>query len=191
MGDSAAYDAVPQQRERLNDALRAYGAAYAELARQFAASEGLHSTDAVALIEILAAEERGTPLSPARLSEKIGLSAGATSTLLNRLELAGHVLRSRVHTDRRIVTLHSTPNVQSIADAFFQPLGERIAGVMAQHPTEILEMFEHMLEDLTETMESYITATATRAHSPHEVRTPSLQPSRNKTTSTDVKPTNQ
>ena len=48
---------VPQ-RDRVNDALRAYGATYAQLAREFAAREGLHSTDATALIEILAAEER-------------------------------------------------------------------------------------------------------------------------------------
>lgn len=177
MDDSIPHSEFPQQRDRLNDALRAYGATYSELARQFATSEGLHSTDAIALIEILAAEERGTPLSPARLSEKIGLTAGATSTLLNRLELAGHVLRSRVHADRRVVTLHSTPGVQFIADAFFQPLGERIAEVMAPYSTELLEMFENMLGDLTKTMESYITATTTaRVNSPQELPTPSQQP---------------
>lgn len=160
----------PEQADRLNEALRAYGATYSELARQFAATEGLHSTDAVALIEILAAEERGTPLSPARLSERIGLTAGATSTLLNRLELAGHVLRSRVHSDRRIVTLHSTPGVQAIADDFFEPLGERIAKVLGKYPPELLGTFENMLGDLTETMEGYITATtAARAGSAHEL----------------------
>lgn len=158
---------VPQRGARLNEALRAYGATYSELARQFAANEGLHSTDAAALIEILAAEERGTPLSPARLSERIGLTAGSTSTLLNRLELAGHVRRSRVHADRRIVTLQSTPGVQAIADDFFQPLGERIAEVMVKYPPELLTMFESMLGDLTETMEGYITDTTTsRTNSP-------------------------
>lgn len=161
MDETIPQSEFSQQSERLNEALRAYGATYSELARQFAANEGLHSTDATALIEILAAEERGTPLSPARLSERIGLTAGSTSTLLNRLELAGHVVRSRIHPDRRIVTLHSTPGVQDIADEFFQPLGERIAAVMAKYPPELLGMFEGMLGDLTETMESYITATTT------------------------------
>ncbi|MGR0161105.1 MarR family transcriptional regulator [Paenarthrobacter nitroguajacolicus] len=167
MGKSLPRSDFPAQLERVNDALRAYGATYGELARQFAASEGLHSTDAVALIEILAAEERGTPLSPAKLGDKIGLTAGATSTLLNRLELAGHIIRSRVHADRRVVTLHSTPGVQVIADAFFQPLGERIAKVMAHHSTERLVKFENMLGELTETMESYIADTAAaRAKNP-------------------------
>lgn len=179
MDDSIQHGELARQSERLNEALRAYGATYSELARQFAANEGLHSTDATALIEILAAEERSTPLSPARLSERIGLTAGATSTLLNRLESAGHVLRSRVHSDRRIVTLHSTSGVQSIADDFFQPLGDRIAEVMAKYPPELLAAFEGMLGDLTETMESYITVTtASRTTSPQKLPTPPGHPAK-------------
>ncbi|ERK69405.1 MarR family winged helix-turn-helix transcriptional regulator [Leifsonia aquatica] len=162
MTDAETHDALDDQRERLNEALRAYGASYSELAREFAASEGLHSTDAVALIEILAAEERGTPLTPARLSDRIGLTAGATSTLLNRLEAAGHVVRSRGHADRRMVTLHSTPNVQTIADDFFHPLGDRIAAVMAKHPPALLEQFETLLGELRGAMEAYIADTTTR-----------------------------
>lgn len=177
MDETIPHGEFPHQSDRLNEALRTYGATYSELARQFAANEGLHSTDATALIEILAAEERGTPLSPARLSERIGLTAGSTSTLLNRLELAGHVLRSRVHADRRIVTLHSTPDVQAIADDFFQPLGERIAEVMVKYPPELLGMFANMLGDLTETMESYITATtAARSNNPQKPPTAHEQP---------------
>lgn len=178
MDETSPHSEFPQQSDRLNEALRTYGATYSELARQFAANEGLHSTDATALIEILAAEERGTPLSPARLSERIGLTAGSTSTLLNRLELAGHVRRSRVHSDRRIVTLHSTEDVQAIADDFFQPLGEQIAEVMVKYPPELLGKFESMLGDLTETMENYITATTTaRSNRAQKIPAPHDQPS--------------
>lgn len=162
MSEEETHNTLDNHRERLNEALRSYGATYSELARQFAATEGLHSTDAVALIEILAAEERGVPLTPARLSDRIGLTAGATSTLLNRLELAGHVVRSRGHADRRIVTLHSTPNVQNIASDFFHPLGDRIGTVMAQHPLELLEQLETLLGELRTTMEDYITETTAR-----------------------------
>lgn len=177
MDEPVPHSEFPRQIERLTEALRAYGATYSELARQFAANEGLHSTDATALIEILAAEERGHPLSPARLSEKIGLTAGSTSTLLNRLEAAGHVRRSRVHTDRRIVTLHSTSDVQAIAYDFFQPLSERIAEVMVKYPPELLGMFVGMLGDLTETMEDYIAATtAARTSRPRKLPAPREQP---------------
>ena len=142
--------------ERLTEALRTYGATYAQLGREFAASEGLHTSDATALLEILAAEERGTPLSPARLSERIGLTFGATSTLLNRLEAAGHVARSRVHTDRRIVSLHSTQGVHQLAGDFFGPLGQRLAHVMQAYPPEVLDQFESLLRELRDSMEGYI-----------------------------------
>ena len=88
--------------------LQAYGANFTELSRRFAAWQGLHSTDAAALLEISAAENRGDPLSPARLGQRISLSSGATTALLNRLEAAGHLVRTREHSDRRVVTLHTT-----------------------------------------------------------------------------------
>ena len=147
---------VEDQRDRLMDGLRAYGEIYADLGRRFAASLELHPTDASALIEILGAEERGTPLSPARLSKKIALSSGATSSLLNRLEDAGHIARTRVHADRRIVTLHSTPGVQETADAFFEPLGVRLNTMMSAYPSELLGQFESFLAELRVTMDAYI-----------------------------------
>ncbi|MFE4463735.1 hypothetical protein ACFRCR_01335, partial [Oerskovia sp. NPDC056781] len=36
----------------------------------------------------------------------------------------GHIVRSRIHSDRRIVTLHSTPGVQTTAEAFEAFLSE-------------------------------------------------------------------
>ncbi|MFG2006900.1 MarR family winged helix-turn-helix transcriptional regulator [Spirillospora sp. NPDC048911] len=144
------------QDERLMETLRAYGATFREISRKFAAWLGLHSTDAEALIEILLAEERGTPLSPARLSERVPLSSGATTALLNRLEQAGHVVRSREHSDRRIVTLRSSPQVHELADRFFGPLGERTSQVMARYQPDLLEQFEKFLIDLGGTMVDHL-----------------------------------
>lgn len=134
--EEPAHDGVAEQRERLIEGLRAYGGHFTELSRLFADWLGLHSTDAVALLEVAAAEERGTPLSPARLSERILLSPSATTALLNRLEQAGHIIRSREHTDRRVITLRSSAYVQERADEFFRPLGVRLDSVMAGHPPE-------------------------------------------------------
>ncbi|WGW10938.1 MarR family transcriptional regulator [Saxibacter everestensis] len=146
---------VRDQRDRLMEGLRTYGRTYAELGRRFAASLGLHSTDASALLEILAAEERGTPLSPARLSERIALTAGATSSLLNRLEASGHIVRTRVHTDRRVVTLQSTPGMHGVADEFFEPLAGRLNAMMGAYPMELLGQFESFLTELRVTMDTY------------------------------------
>lgn len=145
---------VTAQRERLMDGLRGYGERYNELSRRFAVWLGLHSTDADALLEIVTAEDRGTPLSPARLSERILLSSGATTALLNRLEGAGHIVRTREHADRRVVTLHSLPGIRERADEFFTPLAVRMDATMAQYPPELLECFETLLADLRATMDA-------------------------------------
>lgn len=136
----------PGQQERLAESLRSYGATFRELSRKFAAWLGLHSTDAEALLEILSAEESGTPISPARLSERIGRSHPATTAVLNRLERAGHVVRTREHADRRVVTLRSGPEVQSLADEFFSPLGVEVGAVMARYSAAELERFQGFLD---------------------------------------------
>jgi hypothetical protein len=69
----------------------------------------LPGSDATALGQITWAAESGTPLSPAQLSRLLGMTTGATTILLNRLETAGHIRRSRESTDRRRVTLRPAP----------------------------------------------------------------------------------
>ncbi|MEU7119492.1 MarR family transcriptional regulator [Streptomyces zaomyceticus] len=155
--EEAVRDGVAEQRERLMESLRIYGGHYAELSRRFAAWLGLHSTDATAVLEIAAAEERGTPLSPARLSERISLSTGATTALLNRLEAAGHITRAREHSDRRIVTLRSGGHVQERADEFFGPLAHRLDAAMSHYPPQFLEQVEAFMTDLNTTMDSHLT----------------------------------
>ncbi|QLY32696.1 MarR family winged helix-turn-helix transcriptional regulator [Nocardia huaxiensis] len=150
------HPATRAQQDQLTEGLRAHGANYREFSRRFAAWLGLHSTDAEALIEILGAEERGAALSPARLSERIALSQPATTALLNRLEKAGHVLRTREHSDRRIVTLRGSTRVHDLADEFFRPLGEEVAAVMGRYSAAQLQQFENFLTELTDAMNNQL-----------------------------------
>ncbi|MEV7728638.1 MarR family transcriptional regulator [Streptomyces sp. NPDC087917] len=154
--EEAKRDDVAEQRERLMESLRVYGTHYTELGRRFAAWLGLHSTDAVALLQITAAEERGTPLSPARLSERISLSTGATTALLNRLEAAGHITRVRETTDRRVITLRGGGHIQERADEFFDPLAHRLDTAMAHYPPQLLRQFESFMADLNTTMDTLL-----------------------------------
>lgn len=153
--NSASKDSHAERHVRMTEALRAYGESYGQLGRAFAASAGLHATDATAMIEILRAEEQGEPLSPVRLGDRIGLTSGATSTLLNRLEDAGHIVRRRVHADRRVVTLQSTPDIHQTANAFFGPLDDRIAAVTATYDPEVLDQCITLLRRLHETLDGY------------------------------------
>ena len=145
-----------EQRERLLQGLRTHGAAYAELGRKLGSRMGLHTTDARALVEILEAGDRGTPLTQSELSHRIGLTGGATSSLLNRLEEAGHVRRARDSADRRIVTLHATDGVDARIDRFFDPLSDRIGAMMDHYSPQTLAEFDRFLTELGETMNAYL-----------------------------------
>ncbi|MGK5637150.1 MarR family winged helix-turn-helix transcriptional regulator [Streptomyces sp. URMC 126] len=139
---------VAAQRGRLAEELRAYGASFTELGRRFATLLGVHSTDAFALLEIASAERAGAPLSPALLSRRISLSSGAMTALLNRLERAGYITRTREHTDRRIVTLRSNGRAEELADEFFGPFNERQDAVLSAYSPETLREFETLLSRL-------------------------------------------
>lgn len=140
--------AVRERTARLLEALRVYGGAYSELTRRFAHHLGLHATDARALNEILLAEDQGDPLTPARLGARIGLSSGATTNLLHRLEQAGHVERRRDRADRRSVTLRSSPGIAAPAEEFFAPLDDRLTALVARHDPAELERMLTLLGEL-------------------------------------------
>jgi DNA-binding MarR family transcriptional regulator len=147
---------VAAQRIRLMAEMRSYGTTFTEVSRRFAAWLNLHYTDAVALLEIAEAEQRGQPLSPAGLSARVSLTSGATTALINRLETAHHVVRTREHTDRRVVTLHTTEHVGELADRYFGPLGRRMDATMMTYPPEQLRQFEIFVADLRDTMERHL-----------------------------------
>lgn len=147
---------IAVQRERLAEGLRAYGASFTELGRRFAVALGVHSTDAFALLEITSAEASGSPLSPALLSRRISLSSGAMTALVNRLERAGYVARTREHTDRRIVTLRSSAEVKGLAEDFFGPLNERQDAILAEYPPELLLQFETFIARLRTTIDTQL-----------------------------------
>ncbi|MGW4941868.1 MarR family winged helix-turn-helix transcriptional regulator [Actinoplanes sp. NPDC004185] len=144
------------QRDRLLDGLREHGMAFAELGRHFGARMGLHTTDANAIVEILSAEDRSAPLTQAALSHRIGLTPGATSSLLNRLEKAGHVTRVRDSADRRIVTLRATEGVEDMLASFFSPLIGHVDAMMARYSPEELAHAERFITDFVATMNGYI-----------------------------------
>ncbi|MCY1143648.1 MarR family transcriptional regulator [Actinoplanes sp. Pm04-4] len=144
------------QRDRLLLRLREHGTVFGELGRQFGVRMGLHTTDATALVEILSAQDRGAPLTPVELSHHIGLTKGATSALLNRLEAAGHVTRARDSADRRVVTLRATEGVDAMVDRFFDPLIERMGTMMSKYSPEQLAEFERFLDDVNAAMNSHV-----------------------------------
>ncbi|MEW2478378.1 MarR family transcriptional regulator [Mycobacterium sp. NPDC049093] len=157
MGDQTETD-ITEQHARLMEELRKYGSTFNQFSRRFASWLGLYSTDSEALLEIVHAEEHGAPLSPARLAARIGLSSGATTSLLNRLEEAGHVVRTRESSDRRVVTLRSGRHVHERADEFFATLAHQLDRTMSGYPPELLKSFESLVTDLHTAMNAHLSA---------------------------------
>ncbi|MFJ8885671.1 MarR family winged helix-turn-helix transcriptional regulator [Streptomyces sp. NPDC102402] len=98
------------------------------LVHAFAHAQGLHATDVQALGAILDAD---APLTPGRLREHLGLTSGAVTACLDRLERAGHVRRARESSDRRVVHLYYESGAKAAARSFFMPLAEAAAGARA------------------------------------------------------------
>ncbi|HYQ63975.1 MarR family winged helix-turn-helix transcriptional regulator [Actinophytocola sp.] len=142
--------------ERVMRSFTAFSATQKELARVFARSVRMHTTDADAIVLIIEAENRGRPLTPARLAERVGLSPGATSILLGRLEQAGHIERVRESPDRRIVTLRSTTSINASADAFFEPLQQQLGQTLGEFTTEQLALIARAADNLRAAMETYL-----------------------------------
>ncbi|WP_433262109.1 MarR family winged helix-turn-helix transcriptional regulator [Actinosynnema sp. CS-041913] len=99
----------------------------------FGEVQGMHRTDLNALALIMDAKWRGgEPLTPGRLAEAMHLSASATTSVLDRLESSGHVVRTRSTRDRRKVELRVPDQALSLGRRFFTPLdgafGEAWAG---------------------------------------------------------------
>ncbi|KKZ71670.1 MarR family winged helix-turn-helix transcriptional regulator [Streptomyces showdoensis] len=91
------------------------------LVHGFAADEGLHPTDVHALAFVL---DHPDTCTPGLLREHLGLTSGAVTACLDRLEKAGHVRRSRAADDRRVVRVHYAPDARGSARAHFLPLAE-------------------------------------------------------------------
>ncbi|MEU6236817.1 MarR family winged helix-turn-helix transcriptional regulator [Kitasatospora sp. NPDC047058] len=106
------------------------------LGHGFAAASGLHATDVQALLAVMRAapEEEGAPggITPGRLREELALSSGAVTAVLDRLERAGHIRRTRDAADRRQVLVHYLPGAGRMAAEWFAPVARRTEAVRAE-----------------------------------------------------------
>ncbi|MFE1229946.1 MarR family winged helix-turn-helix transcriptional regulator [Streptomyces sp. NPDC058745] len=116
-----APEGAPGDLQRFAVELRRTNGEINRLVHGFALAQGLHPTDVQALAVVLDSTE---PLTPGRLRERLGLTSGAVTACLDRLERAGHVRRSRESADRRVVHVHYVDGARAAARAYFMPLAQ-------------------------------------------------------------------
>ncbi|AZM51596.1 MarR family transcriptional regulator [Streptomyces sp. WAC 01529] len=138
-------DVPPTDLQTFAVLLRRLTSELSNVTHAFAHAQGLHPTDVQALIVILDGPAAGTspterqPVTPGMLREHLGLTSGAVSACLGRLEASGHIRRVREAADKRVVHLYYEPKARELARAFFAPLAQATDTARSQFTDEELQ----------------------------------------------------
>jgi DNA-binding MarR family transcriptional regulator len=119
---------------------RAYQTAVEKMDEAFCKLLGVNRTDGRCLDVI----DQRPGLTAGELAVAVGLSRGAVTTVLDRLERRGFLTRTRDPADRRRVTLKLTPEANRRAWEAYGPLGEMggpIVGQLSDHELEAVIRF--------------------------------------------------
>jgi DNA-binding MarR family transcriptional regulator len=117
-----------RRRERLqelNTALRKVSAQSVLLSDTVARLVGLHSTD----LECLDLLWLSGPAPAGRLAAHTGLTTGATTAVIDRLERSGYVRRTRDSHDRRLVMVEALPAGMRRIEPLYQRLANAMDGL--------------------------------------------------------------
>lgn len=120
--------AVDGARADVPALLHELGAALSELSLRFAVTSGVHPTDLRAISLIREAEK---PLAMGQLAERLELTTGAVTGLVDRLERSGLVRRVRDPADRRRVHLECTERGGQVAGEYLGRLAARLGAPIA------------------------------------------------------------
>jgi DNA-binding MarR family transcriptional regulator len=146
------------------DALRRYGTDAARLGHAFAGLHGLQPADLQALVAIMSAEGSGAPLTAGQLRQHLGLSAGGTSLVIDRLQAAGHIRRVRDHpSDNRVVHLRYTEQGVAAGTAFFGPLGDRTSAILASFSPAELAVISQFVTAAASALHDHVAALESEA----------------------------
>lgn len=104
----------------------------------------MHRTDLTALALVM---DRGGA-SPGQISDGLGLSPSATSAMLDRLESAGHVRRTRVASDRRSVRVEVTDSARAVGGSMFGILARHMRAVLDTHDESELAAMAVLMEQI-------------------------------------------
>jgi DNA-binding MarR family transcriptional regulator len=97
----------------------------------------------------------GGPMSVGRLSESIGLSSAATTTLLDRLEQKDFVRRTRDAGDRRKVLVEMTDFGRRLTSEVYEPIARDGASLLRTFSDEQLEAITSYLDAARELTEQH------------------------------------
>ena len=136
--DPATHERVMRLTQRLVAEADDFNSAFVDLHR-------MHPTDVNALIRVRVGREQGEATTAGWLAEALGLTSGAVTAVVDRLERAGHIRRARDQDDRRRVILEDSASGQQLVDQYFVPIRRRSKEVMSQFTANELDVIGRYL----------------------------------------------
>jgi DNA-binding MarR family transcriptional regulator len=134
-------------RAELVRLLQRYVVEAVRLGRAFAVRHHMHPTDWAALLAVIQGDRAGRPLTPGELGQRLGISSGATTAVVDRLEHAGHVRRVRDERDRRRLTLHRAESATMLLRIFSEPLDAAMDAIVVGYSDGELDVVQRFLGD--------------------------------------------
>lgn len=96
------------------------------------------------------------PAAPTRLAERLGLTAGAVTKVLDRLERGGYVHRSADPADRRRIVVTASAEGLAEVSRHYAPVGEAFARRFAGYTNDELRTVLKFMRDGREVSEAEI-----------------------------------
>ena len=127
---------------------------------------GINSTDLECLDFIVL---RG-PISAGELAAATGLTTGAITGVIDRLERAGFARRDRHDSDRRKVLVRAMPVVERRLGPLFQPMERGAMSVLSKYSDKELAFLLDVFSRLSEAAATAITELNTRGKGPTKSR---------------------
>ncbi len=124
-----------------------------------AAHIGINQTDLICLNTLF----REGPMSAGRIASALGLTSGATTTAIDRLERAGYVHRRADPTDRRRVLVVASEDGAREAFALFDGLLDALADLAGTYSDKQLDLLTDLLGRVGETLSGYAAELRDRA----------------------------
>jgi DNA-binding MarR family transcriptional regulator len=155
----------------LSQALREASAYSLLYSQAVAARLGINSTD----LECLDFLGRRGPMTAGALAESAGLTTGAVTGVVDRLERAGLARRRSDPSDRRKVVIHAVAGAEARITPLFKPMEAAIVDALATFDDPALEILLRFLGDASKISATALTrlveqVPASGAHEPPPTR---------------------
>ncbi|HVT70421.1 MAG TPA: MarR family transcriptional regulator [Trebonia sp.] len=156
--DTASTPPEDEGRRHLAEAvmmeLRALSTTQDRLDQYAAHRFGVNRTDLRALDLI----GQAGAISPTALADALGMSTGATSAVLDRLEAAGYASREPDPDHRRRTLVRQTPRAEKLGELIFEPVIRGTLSQAAAYPDAALASIAEFLSAHRDLLNDYLTA---------------------------------